>query len=79
MRDLDLNSRVVFTGFIPESEKADHYRLADAYAMPSWGEGFGFVFLEAMACGVPVVASAIDGGKEAVLDGKLGFVVNRRD
>ena len=40
--------------------------LADAFVMPGRGEGFGFVFLEAMACGVPVVASTLDGSREAV-------------
>jgi glycosyltransferase involved in cell wall biosynthesis len=76
---LGLDDRVVFTGFVSESEKADLYRLADVYAMPSSGEGFGFVFLEALACGTPVVASALDGGREAVLDGRLGHVVDPRD
>ena len=76
VRRLGIADQVIFTGFIPESEKADYYRLADAYVMPSRGEGFGFVFLEAMACGIPVVASKVDGGKEALLDGRLGILVN---
>ncbi|MDM8553601.1 glycosyltransferase family 4 protein [Desulfococcaceae bacterium HSG7] len=73
---LGITDRVIFTGFIPESEKADHYRLADVYVMPSCGEGFGFVFLEAMACGIPVVASKADGSREAVVNGKLGILVD---
>jgi glycosyltransferase involved in cell wall biosynthesis len=73
---LGVADRVVFTGFIPEAEKADHYRLADVYVMPSSGEGFGFVFLEAMACGVPAIGSRTDGGREALRDGELGFVVD---
>jgi glycosyltransferase involved in cell wall biosynthesis len=44
--------------------------------MPSRGEGFGFVFLEAMACGVPAIGSKLDGGREALLDGKLGMLVD---
>jgi phosphatidylinositol alpha-1,6-mannosyltransferase len=73
--ELGVGERVVFAGMIPEAEKADHYRLADVYVMPSRGEGFGFVFLEAMACGVPVVASRVDGSREAVRDGELGGLV----
>ena len=73
---LGLSDRVVFAGFVPEAEKADHLRLADVFAMPSRGEGFGFVFLEAMACGVPVIASRTDGGREALRDGLLGRMVD---
>lgn len=75
-RALGVADRVVFTGFIDEAEKAAHFRLADAYVMPSQGEGFGFVFLEAMACGVPVIASKVDGSREAVRDGELGLLVD---
>ncbi|MCM8775349.1 MAG: asparagine synthase (glutamine-hydrolyzing) [Candidatus Omnitrophica bacterium] len=73
---LGIRDQVVFTGFIPESEKADHYRLADVYVMPSRGEGFGIVFLEAMACGIPVIASKADGSREAVRNGTLGILVD---
>jgi glycosyltransferase involved in cell wall biosynthesis len=76
VKSLGLSDRVVFSGYVSEAEKADHYRLADVYVMPSRGEGFGFVFLEAMACGIPVIASKLDGGREAVLDGKLGELVD---
>ena len=44
--------------------------------MPSRGEGFGIVLLEAMACGIPVVASKVDGGREAVRNGELGIIVD---
>ena len=70
---------MIFTGYVPESEKADHYRLADAFIMPSRGEGFGFVFLEAMACGIPVLASKVDGSREAVRNGSLGMMVSPAD
>lgn len=78
-RALGVAGRVVFTGFIPEEEKADHFRLADVYVMPSSGEGFGFVFLEAMACGVPVISGNRDGGREALLQGELGILVDPFD
>lgn len=73
---LGLADRVVFAGYVPEEEKADHYRLADAFVMPGRGEGFGIVYLEALACGVPVVASSADASQEAVLHGDLGAVVD---
>jgi glycosyltransferase involved in cell wall biosynthesis len=75
-RSLGVAGHVVFTGRVDERDKVAHYRLADAFVMPSRWEGFGFVFLEALACGVPVVASRIDGGKEAVRDGALGALVD---
>jgi glycosyltransferase involved in cell wall biosynthesis len=78
-RELGVGGRVVFAGRIAEQEKADHYRLADAFVMPGFGEGFGIVYLEAMACGVPVVASKADASREAVRDGALGVVVDPTD
>jgi phosphatidyl-myo-inositol dimannoside synthase len=73
---LGVADRVVFTGLFPEEEKADLYNLADVYVMPSRGEGFGFVLLEALACGVPVIASRLDGGREALRGGELGQLVD---
>jgi glycosyltransferase involved in cell wall biosynthesis len=78
-KSLKLDKHVIFTGFVPEDRKGDYYRLADAFVMPGYGEGFGFVLLEAMACGIPVMASQLDGSREAVLDGKLGIVVDPRN
>lgn len=78
-RDCGVTDRVIFAGGVDEEEKADHYRLADLYVMPSKLEGFGFVFVEALACGVPVVASSIDGGRDAVLQGEIGLVVDPFD
>jgi glycosyltransferase involved in cell wall biosynthesis len=77
--ELGLCNHVRFTGYVAEEEKADLYRLADVFALPSTGEGFGFVLLEAMACGVPVIASKVDGGREAVREGRLGRIVDPDD
>ena len=76
---LSVADRVIFAGFVPTSELADHYRLADALVMPSRGEGFGIVFLEAMACGRPVLAGNTDGSVDALDDGRLGVLVDPGD
>lgn len=76
---LGVADRVVFAGYVPNHEKIEHYRLADAFVMPGRGEGFGIVYLEALACGIPVVASAADASREAVRDGQLGVVVDPND
>lgn len=73
---LGVGNRVVFTGLFPEENKPDLYALADVYVMPSRGEGFGYVFLEALASGVPAIGSKHDGGREALLHGKLGLLVD---
>jgi phosphatidylinositol alpha-1,6-mannosyltransferase len=75
--DLGVRDRVVFAGFIASEELPAHYRLADLYSMPSQ-EGFGIVYLEAMASGVPVVAGDNDGSADPLMDGKLGWRVPHR-
>ncbi|HNR72411.1 MAG TPA: glycosyltransferase family 4 protein [Verrucomicrobiota bacterium] len=71
--------QVVFAGRVAESEKAAHYRLADAFVMPGYGEGFGIVYLEALACGIPVLASKLDASGEALRDGTMGLLVDPRN
>ena len=73
---MNLNQVVVFAGYIPEEELSAHYNLADLYIMPSLGEGFGIVFIEAMYNNVPVIAGNKDGSVDALLNGKLGILVN---
>ena len=78
-RALGIAERVVFTGYVDEAEKVDHYRLADCFLLAGWGEGFGIVLIEAMACGVPAIGSSRDASCEAVGDGALGIVVDPKD
>jgi phosphatidylinositol alpha-1,6-mannosyltransferase len=79
VKALGLAEHVRFAGFVPEDRKADFYRVADAFVMPSRGEGFGIAFLEAAACGLPLVGSKLDGGREALLEGRLGLLVDPDD
>ncbi|HEX6545370.1 MAG TPA: glycosyltransferase family 4 protein [Bryobacteraceae bacterium] len=72
--------RVRFLGFIPRPELIDLYYHADVFAFaPIWNEGFGLPPLEAMAAGVPVVASRSGGVVETVQDGRTGFLVEKED
>jgi len=68
-RDLGIAERVVFTGYVPEADKADHYRLADVVAMPGSHASFDtypfrFAFLEPLACGIPVVGTRLEDASE---------------
>lgn len=78
-RTLGLAEKIVFAGRIREAEKTRYYSLADAFVMPSSGEGFGITLIEAAACGVPVIGSVADGSREALLDGRIGKIVNPND
>jgi glycosyltransferase involved in cell wall biosynthesis len=66
-------------GFVPHDELQRLYGRAAVVACPSRREGFGVACLEAMAHGRPVVASAVGGLKELVMDGETGLVVPPRD
>ncbi|MCC5645569.1 glycosyltransferase [Nostoc sp. CHAB 5824] len=76
-QNLGVSDRVVFAGFVATEQLMEHYRLADAYIMPSQ-EGFGIVYLEAMACGVPVLSGDDDGSADPLQDDKLGWRVPHR-
>lgn len=77
-QSLGVEDHVIFAGFVPTAELRDHYRLADAYVMPSQ-EGFGIVYLEAMTCGIPVISGDDDGSADPLQDGRMGWQVPHRD
>jgi D-inositol-3-phosphate glycosyltransferase len=70
-----IGDRVIFLPPRPHHELPSLYRAADALVMPSRSESFGLAALEAQACGVPVVASAVGGLRTVVAHGASGFLV----
>jgi phosphatidylinositol alpha-1,6-mannosyltransferase len=81
-----ITDRCTFLGRVPDADLADLYGCADVFAMlcrERWGgleaEGYGIVFVEAAACGVPSIAGRSGGSHEAVVDGVTGFVVDPHD
>ena len=81
VKDLCLEQAVKFAGFLPDQERSLAMALADIHIMPSINnglvfEGFGIVFIEAAAAGIPSIAGNTGGQAEAVLDGKTGFVID---
>jgi glycosyltransferase involved in cell wall biosynthesis len=79
INELNLQDCVTLTGFVSDHEICDHYNLCDVFAMPSQGEGFGIVYLEALACGKPVLGGNQDGAIDALCHGELGALVDPND
>jgi glycosyltransferase involved in cell wall biosynthesis len=71
--------RVTFTGSVARADVPALIRSADVVVCVPWYEPFGIVPLEAMACGIPVVASAVGGLADSVVDQKTGWLVPARD
>ena len=78
-RDLHVDDRVCFVGSQDRSQIASLFRGADLFVLPSRHEPFGIVILEAMAAGVPVIATAVGGVPEFVIDGETGVLVHPDD
>jgi glycosyltransferase involved in cell wall biosynthesis len=78
-RKCHVEDRVRLVGAVPAHEMPAWYRSADLLAATPWYEPFGLTVLEAMACGVPVVASAVGGLVDTVVDGVTGELVPARE
>jgi len=73
--DMGLDDKVVFTGAIAHDTLRTYYSAADVLVLPSHYESMGFVVIEAMACGTPVVASRVGGIPSMVEHGSTGYLI----
>jgi phosphatidyl-myo-inositol dimannoside synthase len=74
--EFSVADKVEFAGHIDAEQLPDYFRLADVFVMPSTGEGFGIVFLEAMASGIAVIGGNVDASLDPLADGVLGTAVD---
>lgn len=78
-RILNLESRINFLGEVPNSEIPKHLSEADIFVRPSLSEGQGISFIEAMAAGLPVIATPVGGIPDFLKDGETGLFVEPRN
>lgn len=78
-RDEGVTDLVTFTGARDRHELRPYYCAADVFVSTPWYEPFGITPLEAMACGVPVIGSAVGGLQSTIVDGQTGFLTPPKD
>ncbi len=78
-RRLHVEDRVHFIGHVSDAELPALYRLANIFVMPSTGEGFGIVFLQALASGTVAIGADADGSCDPLRDGAAGALVSLQE
>lgn len=79
VKELGLEDVVTFHGLLPNEKALDVLRCAEVFVCPSLAEGLGIVFLEAQACGVPVIGTNVGGIPDVIADGVTGLLVSPKD
>ena len=77
--ELGLQARVMLTGGLPHEEVLRRMAQSDLFVLPSWGEGYGIVYIEAMAAGCIAVGAVGEGIEDTIDDGENGFLVPAGD
>lgn len=77
--ELGLKNNFYFAGFVNRSNLLKYYQDAEIYVLPSYYEGLPTTLLEAMSCGIPSIATDVEGNSELIKDGETGLLVPPRD
>lgn len=77
--NLRINKQVEFLGRLPHGEVMSYMAKPDIFSLPSWNEGFGVVYIEAMSQGKPVIGCQGEGVEDFVMHGKTGLLVKPKD
>lgn len=78
-KSLEVSERVIFKGFVSHNEMPKYLKACDIFIRPSLSEGFGNSFIEAMAAGLPVIATPVGGIVDFLRDGKTGYFCKPQD
>jgi glycosyltransferase involved in cell wall biosynthesis len=78
-RQSGVGQAILFPGFVSAGALATLFERCQLFAMPSRGEGFGLVYVEAMRFAKPCIASPVDAGGEVVVDGQTGYLIDPSD
>ena len=76
---LNLRGRVVFLGRIPREKTFSYYQEADVFVLPSLNEGMSNAMLEALATGLPILATDTGGSKELIMEGENGYIIEMKN
>lgn len=75
---LNLEKKIIFTGFIPNEHQVNYYKTADLFVLPSLYEGFGIVYVDALINGLPIVTTAC-GGSESIINKTNGILTETKN
>lgn len=76
---LKLDTSIIFTGKISSEDIPQYYQAADIFVLPSYTEGTPLAVIEAMACGLPIIASNVGGISEIVISNENGFIISPKN
>ncbi len=78
IKEYEIENKVKLVDHLPQNKLADYYRAADVFVLPSLNEAFGLALVEAMACGVPSIATRTQGPSQIIENNKNGILVETK-